>query len=75
MELSKQKQMEAKKLNATVQYLVFADLLSIGYSEDDAYAIAYPENTALSAQQNNSIKKTSSKASSSRNCSTIDAHV
>lgn len=57
MELSKQKQMEAKKLNATVQYLVFADLLSIGYSEDDAYAISYPENTALSAQQNNSIKK------------------
>ena len=33
MELSKQKQTEAKKLNVTVQYLVMADLMSIGYSE------------------------------------------
>lgn len=56
MDLSKQKQTEAKKLNVSIQYLVFADLLAVGYSENDAYAIAYPENEALSVQQNNSIR-------------------
>lgn len=56
MELSKQKQTEAKKLNVTTSYLVFADLLSIGYSEEDAYIIAFPENTALSVQQNTGIR-------------------
>lgn len=57
MELSKQKQTEAKKLNVTVQYLVFADLCSVGYSEQDAYTIAFPENEALAKQQNDSILK------------------
>ncbi len=57
MELSKQKQTEAKKLNVTVQYLVMADLMSIGYSEQDAYTIAFPENEALASQQNDSIRK------------------
>ena len=57
MELSKQKQTEAKKLNTSVQYLVFADLLAVGYSEQDAYTIAYPENEALASQQNESIRK------------------
>jgi hypothetical protein len=57
MELSKQKQTEAKKLNVTVQYLVMADLMSIGYSEQDAYIIAFPENEALASQQNDSIRK------------------
>ena len=56
MELSKQKQTEAKKLNVTVQYLVMADLMAVGYSENDAYTIAFPENAALSVQQNNSIR-------------------
>ena len=56
MDLSKQKQTEAKKLNVTMQYLVMADLMAIGYSENDAYAIAYPENAALAMQQNNSIR-------------------
>ena len=56
MELSKTKQTEAKKLNVTVQYLCMADLMAIGYSENDAYIIAYPENAALSEQQNNSIR-------------------
>lgn len=56
MELSKTKQTEAKKLNVTVQYLVMADLMAIGYSENDAYDIAYPENAALSQQQTNSIR-------------------
>lgn len=57
MELSKQKQTEAKKLNVTVQYLVMADLIAVGYSEQDAYAIAFPENEALASQQNDSIRK------------------
>lgn len=56
MELSKTKQTEAKKLNVTVQYLVMADLMAIGYSENDAYDIAYPENAALAQQQTNSIR-------------------
>lgn len=56
MELSKQKITEAKKLNVTVQYLVMADLMAVGYSENDAYIIAYPENEGLSVQQNNSIR-------------------
>ena len=56
MDLSKQKQTEAKKLNVTLQYLVMADLMAIGYSENDAYTIAYPENAALSLQQNASIR-------------------
>ena len=56
MDLSKQKQTEAKKLNVTVQYLVMADLMAVGYSENDAYIIAYSENEGLSVQQNNSIR-------------------
>ena len=43
-------------MNVTVQYLVMADLMSIGYSESDAYTIAFPENQALAAKQNNSIR-------------------
>ena len=57
MELSKTKQNEAKKLNVTLAYLVMADLMAIGYSENDAYVIAYPENEALAQQQNNSIRQ------------------
>ena len=56
MDLSKQKQTEAKKLNVTMQYLIMSDLMAVGYSENDAYIIAYPENEALSVQQNNSIR-------------------
>lgn len=56
MELSKTKQNEAKKLNVTTQYMVMADLMAIGYSEEDAYSIAYPENEAMSVQQNTGIR-------------------
>ena len=56
MELSKTKQNEAKKLNVTTQYMVMADLMAIGYSEEDAYTIAYPENEALSVQQNTGVR-------------------
>lgn len=57
MDLSSTKVKEAKKLNVTTQYLVMADLCAVGYSESDAYIIAYPENAALSVQQNDSIRK------------------
>ncbi len=56
MELSKAKQNEAKKLNVTTQYMVMADLMAIGYSEEDAYTIAYPENEAMSVQQNTGVR-------------------
>jgi len=58
MELSPQIQKEAKKYNVPVAYLVLADLKHLGYSDSDAYAIAYPENATLSAQQNRSIMDT-----------------
>lgn len=57
MELSQAKQKEAKKLGTTVQSMLMADLVSIGYSEQDAYVIAYPENIALSATQNKTIRE------------------
>ena len=44
-------------MNATPQYVILADLMSIGYSEIDAYTIAYPENEALSAKQNKGIRE------------------
>lgn len=56
MELSRQKQTEAKKLGVSVQYLVLADLMAAGYTEQDAYTIAYPENEALAVRQNASIR-------------------
>jgi len=48
MELSSAKKMEAKKYGVSVQELLYADLMSLGYGEADAYTIAYPEDTALS---------------------------
>lgn len=57
MELSQAFQKKAKKMNATPQYVLLADLIAIGYSEIDAYTIAYPENEALSAQQNKGIRE------------------
>jgi len=58
MELSSTKKSEAKKLGVSVQELILADLLSIGYGENDAYAIAYPEDQQLnfSMQQANRKK-------------------
>ena len=57
MELSKAKQDEAKKLGVSVQYLLLADLIALKYSEQDAYAIAFPENAALSVQQNKAVRE------------------
>ena len=47
---------QAKKLNVPEAQVILADLLSIGYSESDAFTIAYPENAALSEQQKKSIR-------------------
>ena len=56
MNISSPKIREAKKLNVTIQYMVMADLMAIGYSENDAYSVVYTENAMLSEQQNNSIR-------------------
>lgn len=56
MELSRQKITEAKKLGVTVQYMVMADLMAVGYNEEDAYTLAFPENTMLSVKQNKGIR-------------------
>lgn len=48
---------QAKTLGVPEAHIIFADLLSIGYSEYDAYNIAFPENTALSATRNKSIRE------------------
>lgn len=57
MELSSTKKAEAKKLGVSVNELVFADLMSIGYGEVDAYTIAYPGDEALSIQMRQANRK------------------
>ena len=69
MELSSTKKTEAKKLGCTVSELVYADLLSLGYGEVDAYIVAYPEDAALSlTMQQANRKKIQSKASFAELC-------
>ena len=55
MELSQQFQKEAKKMGVSAQYVIMCDLKLAGYSDADAYAIAYPENATLNSQQNRSV--------------------
>jgi hypothetical protein len=50
MELSSQKAKEAKSLGVSVSELVFADLLSLGYAESDAYIVAFPEDMGINMQ-------------------------
>lgn len=57
LELSPSFKKQAKKIGCTEEQIVLADLMSIGYSESDAFTIAYPENAALSAQQKKSIQE------------------
>ena len=57
MELSPVFKKQIKKYGVPDSYIVFADLLSIGYAENDAYTIAFPENAGLSLKQNESIMK------------------
>ena len=47
MELSPNKTAEAKKLKVSVGELVMADLMAIGYTERDAYIVAFPEDRTL----------------------------
>lgn len=56
MEYSKRIEKEAKKYGVPAQSLILADLCSIGYTEAEAYSIAYAENSMLSFQQNQSIR-------------------
>jgi hypothetical protein len=55
MELSKTKQNEANKLGVPLQYLIMADLMALGYTEDDAHTLAYPENALLSEQKKKTV--------------------
>ena len=57
MQLSQAFENKAKKMGVPIQYIIIADLMSLGYAEGDAYTIAYPENAALSPRQNKGIKE------------------
>lgn len=57
MELSARLKREAQKYNVPAQTLVMADLMGIGYTENEAYSIAYSENASLSKQQNIGIRE------------------
>lgn len=57
MELSSAKRQEAKKHGVTVQELLMADLISIGYGEADAYTVAYPEDASLSVTMKQATRK------------------
>lgn len=57
MELSARLKKEAQRYNVPAQTIVLADLMIIGYTENEAYTIAYSENAAFSKQQNMSIRE------------------
>ena len=57
MEVSSQLKKRAKGYNTSWQNLVMADLIVLGYSENDSYAIAYCENMALAVQKNVAIRE------------------
>lgn len=56
MEFSKRIEKEAKKYGVDAQALIMADLLSVGYTTNEAYEIVYQENAVLNFQQNQSIR-------------------
>lgn len=47
---------EVRKLGVTPQYLVMADLMAVGYSEEDAYDIAYPENAGIQKKYHDAMR-------------------
>lgn len=57
MEFSARLKKEAERNKVPAQTIVMADLMAIGYSENEAYNIAYCENAALTKQQNISIRE------------------
>lgn len=56
MELSQSKMNEARNLGVTVQSMVMADLMAVGYSENDAFDIAYPENRGIQKKYHDGIR-------------------
>ena len=58
MNLSKNKQNEAKRLGIKTEWLIAADLLTLGYTEDDAYEISHSRiSMTKSALQNDNAKR------------------
>lgn len=57
MELSKRIIKEAKKYAIDPATLVMADLITIGYTPNEAYDVVYQENAVLNFQQNQSIRE------------------
>lgn len=57
MEYSARLKREAQQQGVPAQTLIMADLMGIGYTENEAYSIAYSENASLSKQQNISIRE------------------
>lgn len=57
MEYSARLKREAQQFSVPAQTLIMADLMGIGYTENEAYSIAYSENASLSKQQNISIRE------------------
>ncbi len=56
MEVSVKFKKEAKSLGVDYQQVVMADLISIGYTEADAYNIAYPEREVWDVEKNMSTR-------------------
>lgn len=57
MEYSARLKREAQQYGVPAQTLIMADLMRLGYTENEAYSIAYSENAALSKQQNITIRE------------------
>lgn len=57
MILSKAKESEAKKQKCSVEELVFADLLTLGYSENDAFIISHPTEASMNIQAQRTAKE------------------
>ena len=58
MNLSKNKTNEAKQLGIKPEWLIAADLITIGYTEDDAFEISHSRiSMTKSALQNDNIKR------------------
>lgn len=57
MEFSTTLKKNAKALGVTEQYMIMADLMAIGYGENDAFTIAHPEFAAMSVQYCNSKRE------------------
>lgn len=57
MEISTHLKKRAKDYGVPWPQLVMADLMAIGYSEADAYGIAFYENSTLNVQRNLTVRK------------------